>query len=165
MTLINAARITSAHGIKGAVKAQVLVDDANWLLGKALATSRKGLVVTVERIQPGPRGLMLLTLAGITDRTTAETLPGVLLKMDTADLPEADEGQVFLAALPGMDVLDADGTKLCTVVRVVPSPAHPLLELALPKGPLMPLHENFVEVQKKAVKLTAEGAELLKVLG
>lgn len=164
MTLINAARITSAHGIKGAVKAQILLDNADWLLNKPLTTSRKGLVLTVERIQPGPRGLMLLTLKGITDRTAAETLQGVMLKMDKADLPEPDEGAVFLAALPDMDVLDVGGIKLTTVVRVVPNPAHPLLELALPKGPLMPLHEQFVTVEKNAVRLTAEGAELLRFL-
>lgn len=52
---------------------------------------------------------LLVTLAGIADRDAAETLRGLEILVPATDLPEPDEGEVYLHALLGARVETADG--------------------------------------------------------
>ena len=56
------------------------------------------------------QGRLLVTFQGIADRDAAETLRGLAVLVPAADLPEPDEGEVYLHQLLGAPVQLADGT-------------------------------------------------------
>jgi len=67
---------------------------------------------------------------GVLDRTAAEALRGVLLQVDSAELPEPDDPEEFHDhQLVGLRVEAVDGTVLGTVARIDHAPASDLIVL------------------------------------
>lgn len=60
------------------------------------------------------QGRLLLTFQGIADRDAAETLRGLAVLVPAGDLPEPDEGEVYLHQLLGARVELADGSPVGT---------------------------------------------------
>jgi 16S rRNA processing protein RimM len=70
---------------------------------------------------------------GVTDRSAAEALQGVVLMAEPID----DPGALWVHDLVGAEVVDAGGTRLGTVAAVEANPASDLL--VLDGGGLVPL--------------------------
>lgn len=99
------ARIVSAHGIRGEVKALPLEENAAFLMGfGTLYLEGRAVAVQNCRVQ---RDAALLKLEGVDDRTAAEGLRGreLLARRADARLPE---GTYFDAELLGLDVYDGE---------------------------------------------------------
>lgn len=60
------------------------------------------------------QGRLLLTLKGVADRDAAEALRGLEILVPAAELPEPDEGEVYLHELIGARAELADGTPVGT---------------------------------------------------
>lgn len=65
---------------------------------------------------------LLLTLQGIGDRTQAEAWRGARIFARTEDMPEPEEGEVFLHQLIGLRVLTVDGRQIGLLESVMAEP-------------------------------------------
>jgi 16S rRNA processing protein RimM len=101
---------------------------------------------TVERARPTPKGV-LLSLAGVTDRTAAEALQGFRVSVPRDALPPLEEGEYYLCDVVGAEVLGPDGVRLGTAVdlRIYPSIDALLIELADGGFAEQPLVEPWLE--------------------
>jgi 16S rRNA processing protein RimM len=142
-------RIGRAHGIRGDVFVAVRTDDpeARFAAGSVLATDPAEvgpLTVTEARNHSGK---LVVSFAGYTDRSAAETLSGVRLVIDSADLPPSDDPEEFHDhELVGLAAVLGDGTPLGSVTEVVHGPAGDLLAIAREGGGevLVPFIREFV---------------------
>jgi 16S rRNA processing protein RimM len=88
-------RVVKAHGITGEVVVDVRTDDpdgrfapGSTLRGRAKAGAVRDYVVESARDHGGR---LLVRLAGVADRDTADSLRGTLFIVDSADLPPIDD--------------------------------------------------------------------------
>ncbi len=117
--LLVIGRIGRAHGVRGEVSVDIRTDDpdARFVPGGSIVTEGAG-TLTVETVRTHS-GRLLIRFAGFDDRTAAETLRGVLLLVDSADIPpSADPEEFHDHELIGLAAVTADGTKLGEIVDV-----------------------------------------------
>lgn len=135
-------RVVKAHGVRGELVVDVHTDSphdrfavGSRLLGRTgkgnSVTDRE---VTVEAARDHS-GRLLVRLAGVADRDTADALRGMLLLVDSAALPETDDPDEFHDhQLVGLRVLDTGGGELGEVTEVVHTPGGELLSVRLATG-------------------------------
>ncbi|MFB9837273.1 ribosome maturation factor RimM [Actinoallomurus acaciae] len=127
-------RIGRPHGVRGEVSVDVRTDDpaARFAPGSSLATEDAG-TLTVETVR-AHSGRLLVRFAGIDDRTAAEALRGLLLLVDSAEIPPSDDPEEFHDhELIGLAAVDPDGTELGEIVDVEHH-GQDLLVLRRPSG-------------------------------
>jgi 16S rRNA processing protein RimM len=93
--------------------------------------------LTVEAVRPHAENL-LVRFAGVTDRTAAVQLRGVLLTVEATELPGLDDPDEFYDhQLEGLVAVGLDGTQLGTVREVVHAPASDLLVVETDRGEVL----------------------------
>jgi 16S rRNA processing protein RimM len=128
-------RIGRPHGIHGEVSVEVRTDDPQRRLGA-------GVVVRTDPPAAGPltiatarehSGRLLLTFPGVTDRTAAERLRGVLLvaEVDPAERPE-DPEEFYDHQLVGLSAETVDGRLVGAVAEVLHLPGQDVLSIRTP---------------------------------
>jgi len=70
---------------------------------------------------------MVVAFEGITDRTGAETLRGVVLTGEMANRPDLDDGEYWPEDLIGLDVVDVSGAALGSVAAIAYGPQDRLV--------------------------------------
>lgn len=114
-------RIGRPHGVRGEVTVEVRTDepDDRFAIGRTLATDpAESGPLTVDRAR-WHSGRLLVRFAGIDDRDAAAELRGVLLVIDSADLPPSGDGDEFYDhELVGLTAVTADGEKIGVVTEV-----------------------------------------------
>jgi 16S rRNA processing protein RimM len=75
------------------------------------------------------RGMLLLGLDGVGDRTTAEGLRGVRLLVRRADLPELAEDEYYHHEVVGFTVETLDGTVVGTIAGTLATGLHDVWEV------------------------------------
>ncbi|MBB1023790.1 MULTISPECIES: ribosome maturation factor RimM [unclassified Dietzia] len=135
-------RVVKSHGVRGEVVVEVRTDSPRErfavgarLLGRTgkgrTATDRD---VTVEAARDHS-GRLLVRLAGVSDRDSADALRGMLLIVDSESLPDTGDPDEFHDhQLVGLTVLDTGGTQLGEVTEVVHTPGGELLSVRLSSG-------------------------------
>lgn len=133
-------RVVKAHGVTGEVAVEVRTDDpqSRFAPGGRL----RGLRAPVRRDGPGgpaeaefvvesvrPHGdRLLLRLAGVADRDSADLLRGTLFVVDTSVLPPiANPDEFYDHQLEGLAVATADGRPVGAVAEVLHTAAGELL--------------------------------------
>jgi 16S rRNA processing protein RimM len=140
-------RIGAPHGIRGDVLIESYASEPQAIAAYGPLETEDGsrrLEISVVRITP--KGV-IARVAGVDDRTAAETLKGLTLYVDRAQLPPAAEGEFYRADLIGLAAEDRDGRKIGTVVAVENFGAGDILELRLEgkaKTELIPFADAFV---------------------
>ncbi|MBM7825671.1 16S rRNA processing protein RimM [Arcanobacterium pluranimalium] len=144
------AIIGAAHGLKGEVKLDVRTDSPQRRLhtGAALETEPADVgPLTVLKTREY-KGMTFARFEGINDRTTAESLRGVQLVIET-DEDDVEEDAWYSHELVGLEALDPDGYELGIVVGLQPMPAQDLLLVREPDGRIAQVpfvHEIVTEV-------------------
>lgn len=114
-------RVGRPHGIRGEVTVEVRTDDPGdrFAPGRMIATDpAESGPLTVEAVR-WHSGRLLVRFAGVDDRTAAEAVRGVLLVVDSADLPPSDDPDEFYDhELIGLIAVTVDGAKIGTVIEV-----------------------------------------------
>jgi 16S rRNA processing protein RimM len=115
-------RISRPHGVRGELAVEVRTDDP----GLRLAA---GAVLATEPAAAGPltatsarwhSGRLLMSFAGVTDRTGADELRGVLLVVDSAELEDVADPEEFRDhQLIGLDVIGPEGEHIGEVADVL----------------------------------------------
>ena len=118
---IKAGQIVNAHGIRGEVRVQPRDGDPAFLTRfKTFYLDGQAAVPAACRVH---KGMALLKLEGVEDRTAAESLRGKELLIRRADAGLA-QGEYFDAELIGLDVYDGEtGECVGELVRVDRYPA------------------------------------------
>lgn len=123
-------RVGRAHGVRGEVAVDVRTDDPDrrFAPGSVLDTDpphRGPLAVSGVRAHSGR---LLVTFAGVTDRTGAEALRGLLLVADSATSPEPeDPDEYWDHQLVGLTATTVAGEPLGAVEEVLHPPGGDLL--------------------------------------
>lgn len=126
-------RVAKSHGVRGELVVDVRTDDpdARFAEGAPLRGRMPRDTDTREFTVESARehsGRLLVSLAGVTDRTAADTLRGMLFVVDSADLPPSDDPDEFYDhELEGLSVRDTAGVTIGTVTEVLHSAAGELL--------------------------------------
>lgn len=136
---VKVGQIVAAFGIRGQVKVKPLTDFLERFdVGRRLRLD--GDWVTVEA-SGDHKGTIVLTLSGIKDRTTAESLQWHNLEAMVDERPELEEGEYLTEDLIGLEALDESGRSLGKVENVLRYPAHDVLVVA---GVMVPAVSEFV---------------------
>jgi 16S rRNA processing protein RimM len=130
LPLLEVGRVVRAHGLRGEVVVSLVTDVESRLAPGSELTSDRG-VLTVETSRPH-QDRYLVAFEGVTDRSAAEALAGLVLRAEAVADPEA----LWVHELIGSVVREVGGTERGTVVEVQANPAHDLL--VLDDGALVP---------------------------
>lgn len=169
-------RVGRPHGVRGAVSVELRTDEpeTRFVDGARLQYVRPEAARSDADRWPSERvlqveqtrwhqGRLLVTFAGVTERTAVEQLRGGLLvaRVDLDVTPDAP-GEYYDRQLVGLAVLDAVGTEVGRVTEVVHLPAQDLLAVDLAgSSRLVP----FVEALVPEVDLVAGHVRLADVAG
>lgn len=108
-------RIVAPHGLRGEVKiksfTEAPIDVASY--GAVMANDGRKFALSNARMQGD---VVVVTIDGIADRTSAESLRGLELSISRADLPEPDEDEFYHADLIDLPVVDPNGEEIGRVV-------------------------------------------------
>ncbi|BBX36138.1 16S rRNA-processing protein RimM [Mycolicibacterium mageritense DSM 44476 = CIP 104973] len=132
-------RVVKAHGITGEVVVEVRTDDpdARFAPGTALRGRAKGGAerpVVIESVREHG-GRLLVRVAGVSDRDSADALRGTVFVVDSADLPAIDDPDEFYDhELEGLAVVTVDGAPVGTVAEVLHTAAGELLSVKAEGG-------------------------------
>lgn len=132
MTRIALAAVAGAHGVKGELRLKLFTDSVDNLARHErvyIGDSERKL----ESVRGGSPGA-IARIAGISDRSEAEALRGLLVEVDRSALPPLEEGEYYHADLIGLECVDADGSEVGRVVAVENFGAGDLLEVETPQG-------------------------------
>jgi 16S rRNA processing protein RimM len=130
-------RVIRPHGVRGEVVVEIHTDSPaeRFVVGSVLATDPEAAgPLTVDEVRPH-QGRLLVTFEGFADRDVSDRLRGVLLLVDSDDLPEPEDPDEFRDhQLVGLRAQTPEGDELGTVVRIEHAPASDLLVLRLGDG-------------------------------
>ncbi len=151
-------RITSTHGVRGAVKVESWCDSPDVLASfdRVYIHDIRGYVphAVLSRFIKG--NCVIMTLDYIPDKETAETLRGEILYAHRDQIP-LEEGSMLLCDMIGLPVIDADtGKEYGKLKRIDESPASDLYVIDTPAGEvLLPAVPAFIkEVNPDGVMIT-----------
>ncbi len=139
--LLTVGSIVRPHGVRGEVVVEIRTDEP------ALRFSA-GAVLLTDPAEAGPlrvkharphysagRERLLVSFDTVQSRQDAEQLRGVLLQVDSAQIPPPTEPDEYHDhQLIGLTAVDQNGVELGRVVRIDHAPAHDLLVLERPHG-------------------------------
>lgn len=156
-------RVAKAHGITGEIVVDVRTDDPElrFAAGAALhaknrAGQRRSYIIEAVR-DHGSR--LLLRLAGVTDRDTAEALRGTVFVIDSTELPAITEPDTYYDhQLAGLRVCTVAGEELGVVAEVLHTAAGELLAVRTADG--AELLVPFVAAIVMSVSLTQCSIEI-----
>jgi len=149
---VKIGQIVGAWGIRGQVKVEPLTEFADrFKIGTRLRLG--GHWVTVEDFSVH-KGRPLLKLSGVDDMNAAEALQWQYLELEDAPPVELEEDEYLSEDLIGMQVTTTAGEQLGRVDRVLPYPAHDVLQVG---EILIPAVKQFVKkVDLKARRIEVE---------
>ena len=133
--LLAVGRVARAHGVRGRLLIAPYNADSEALrrVRRLWVGEREFEVDRAERVNLG----YLVALRGVADRDQADALRGSEVRVDRADLPALEEGEMYAVDLIGYEVSDPQGTVHGVVEDVEEAGPQDLLRLA--GGTLVPL--------------------------
>ena len=109
------------HGVRGLVRVNAYTEDPGALADYAPLIDRTGRKFELEWVSENIAQLSEITAAGrrpITDRNEAERLTNTELFAPRSALPEAEDGEFYLADLVGLAARNAAGADIGKVIAV-----------------------------------------------
>jgi 16S rRNA processing protein RimM len=133
--LLAVGRVARAHGLRGRVLVTPYNSGSEGLerVRRMWLEEREFVVERAEHVNLG----YLVALRGVTDRDQADALRGQEVRVDRAELPPLDDGEMYAIDLIGFAVVDAQGTVRGEVEDLEEAGAQDLLKLK--GGALVPL--------------------------
>jgi 16S rRNA processing protein RimM len=163
---IEVARIIKPHGLKGEVGVLMHNEQSDLLehVSAVFATASDGTrrTLLLERAMPMGRGYRV-KFAGCDDRSSAESLRGLLLSVPREDLPELADDESYLIDLIGASVFGPAGEEIGEVIAVQNYPSVDALVVRMRDGTTVeqPWVEDWVkhvdEVGRRIVLSGLEG--------
>ena len=147
-TYLECGKIINTHGIKGAVKSESWCDSPYVLADlERIFIENNGSFKEYEiRNASVFKQFVILELDGVMTIEAAEKLKNQIIYLSRDDI-ELEEGEVFIADLIGLPVIDADsGVEYGTVTDVMNTGASDIYVIKTPTGEaMMPAVKDFVK--------------------
>lgn len=160
--LIVVAQITGAFGVKGEVRVRSFTEDPEAAFAYGPLVDDEGAVVlTPVKVRPLNDGFGVTAKEQL-QREAWEALRGTLLHARREAMPEAEEGEFYVADLIGMTVVHVDGRALGKVAAVHNFGAGELIDVKPATGAnfLLPFTEDvFPEIDPASGMLKADPDE------
>lgn len=152
-TFIECGKIIGAHGVRGIVKVDSWCDSPKVLSAqkRVFLASGEGYKETEIESASIAGDTVLMKLASLTDRETAQAMKGVILYLHRDDIPRKN-GALLLADIIGLPAIDFDtGRTLGTVKDITESVASSLyvIETADKTEVLIPGIKEFIKEIKE----------------
>lgn len=144
MEKIKLGKIVSVVGLKGELKVYPLCDYKERFEELDRIWVRDGWREILKvRYQ---KGMAILTLSGISDRTTADQFREEFLFIDKKDVRKLPEDTYYIFDLIGLTVVDEEDAVLGKVSDVIQNPSQDLYEVEEPSGNkfLIPAVSEFI---------------------
>lgn len=128
-------KVVDAYGIRGALRIHPFADDpAAWAKLPAWRFGRDGdatagwreLKVLRARVHVD---VVVAEVAGVTDRSAAEAMQGMLVGVPRAEMPQAVENEYYWADLIGLEVVNTHGESLGRVLGLIETGANDVLRV------------------------------------
>ena len=160
--LIVVGKIVGAFGVKGEARVQSFTDDPEAAFEYGPLVDEAGnVVLTPVRVRSLGDGFGVIAKEQ-RQREEWEAMRGTLLHAPREAMPDAEEGEFYVADLIGMAVVHVDGRELGHVAAVQNFGAGELIEVKPAKGGsfLLPFtQDNFPEIDPATRVLKAEPDE------
>jgi 16S rRNA processing protein RimM len=116
---IDVAVIGAAHGVSGDVRVKALTGDPQGFARYGpLFVSGRASPLEIAALTPYKDGLFVVRFAGISDRSTAESLKGLTLRVRREQLPDLGNDEYYYADLVGLAVICETGRAIGEVVAI-----------------------------------------------
>jgi 16S rRNA processing protein RimM len=150
-------KIVGAHGVRGEVKVSLLTDNPErFKPGARLLLESDGgpMPVQVESARPH-KGMMLVKLASVPDRTAAELLQWRRLLIPETEAMSLAEHENYAHDLIGLRVETVEGEPLGEITEILFAPANDVYVVSGPQGELLlpALQEVVLRVDLEAGKM------------
>lgn len=130
-SLVCVGAITGVHGVRGVLTIRPFTEQPEDITAYGPVRSKDGKRSFSLEVIGSKKGVLLVRIDGITDRTAAEGLKGLELYVDRTVLPEPDDESWYQADLIGLIVRDVAGNSLGKINAVQNYGAGDLLEIRL----------------------------------
>ncbi len=130
--LVEVGRVVDAYGIRGWVKLAPFNDPRESVLRgcrRWWLPDGSSLRVTASRVHGAS---IVAHPEGFADRSAAERLRGLLIRVSRTDFPPSEQGEYYWIDLVGCTVVNPRGVQLGVVRKVEDHGAHPILLLDTP---------------------------------
>ena len=111
-------RFGAPHGVRGEVRLQSFTQDPVAIGSYGPLAGSNGCLFTLKSVRLVKDNMLVARVEGVADRTGAEALTHIELRLDRAVLPPPDEEEFYIADLVGLDAVDPMGVTLGTVIGV-----------------------------------------------
>ncbi len=126
--------IGAAQGLKGEVRVRSYTQDPADIAAYGPLSNEAGTrTIEIERVRVTPKAL-IARIRGVTTREAAEALNRTKLYVAREALPEANEGEWYVADLIGLTAVSPDGAALGRVAAVHNFGASDIIEVAQDDG-------------------------------
>ncbi len=133
---ITIAKVNSVFGIKGEIKLVVYSDNPQKIEDYSLFNSKdepiKISITNKNKTVIGSASgnpIVIAKIDGVNDRNAAELLRGQEFFVLRSELEELDENEFYYSDLIGMDVIDANSTKIGKITNVMDLGAGGIIEI------------------------------------
>jgi 16S rRNA processing protein RimM len=159
-------KIVGAHGVRGEVKVTSQTDNPDRFRPgvELLLESEAGLQpVKIVTVRPH-KGMLLIKLASVPDRSSAEQLQWRKLLIPASEGMALGEHENFVHDLIGLSVETSEGETLGELTEILVTPANDVYVVSGPRGQLLlpALRSVVLRVDLTAGKMTVEVPEGLR---
>ena len=148
-------QITGSWGLRGDVKVQPQSDfPGRFSAGSVLYVNGTRDSIDASRVY---RGGYVIRLSGVTDRTTADSMQGLLLTVQEDEIPTLPEDTFYHFQLIDMKVFTDEGEQLGAIVEILDTSANDVYVVRGDEGPdlLIPaIRETVLDVDVEAGRMT-----------
>lgn len=135
--MLTIAQVRKAHGLRGELKLQVLVDHVETLLQvETLYVGETASPYSLERFRWHGREL-LIKLAGCDDCGQAGALRDQLVRVKLEDVPPLEPGQYYHHQLLGLRVVTLEAEELGTLDEILETGANDVYVVHGPRGEVL----------------------------
>ena len=156
-------QITGSWGLRGDVKVQPQSDfPGRFSEGSVLYINGTRDSIEASRLY---RGGYVIRLFGVTDRTKADSMQGLLLTVQEDEIPTLPENTFYHFQLIDMKVFSDEGEALGTIVEILDTSANDVYVVRGDEGPdlLIPaIRETVLDVDVEAGRMTVHLAPWLR---
>ena len=132
------ARFGAPHGVRGEIRLRTFTAEPGAVGDYGPLLAADGRPFEIEPLRSAGPDMLVVRVAGITDRNAAEALNGVELSVPRDRLPAPDEADDFYHAdLIGLAAVGLDGTALGAVTAIHNHGAGDILEIGREGGALL----------------------------
>jgi 16S rRNA processing protein RimM len=151
--------VIGAHGIKGETKVRTFTSDPRAFGAYGPVATATGRILRIVSVRPLKEEDVIVTFAGVADRTSAESLKGTELYVQRSALPVPRDGEFYHADLVGLAVEDESGAQVGRVRGVQNFGAGDLIEIEDDEGDL-----RFIPFTTEAVPVVDIAAKRMVVI-